>query len=67
MAQPNKLSLFQVFSYALPGLAVAWLIPPIPAILGDFYLRYTEATAAGIGTAMILSKIIDGITDLPTG
>jgi Na+/melibiose symporter-like transporter len=37
------------------------------AILADFYLRYTAATAAGVGTAMILSKIIDALTDPPVG
>ncbi|NIB42482.1 MFS transporter [Pseudomaricurvus alkylphenolicus] len=57
----------QKLAYAIPGLALAWLIPPMYAILGDFYLRYTEATAAGIGTAMMMSKIVDAITDPPVG
>lgn len=57
----------QILAFAAPSIAVAWLIPPLYAILADFYLRYTEATAAGIGTAMLLSKIIDAITDPPVG
>jgi len=53
--------------FALPSVAVAWLVPPMYAILSDFYLRYTAVTAAGMGTAMLLSKIVDAITDPPVG
>lgn len=63
----TPLSKSQMIAFAAPGLAVAWLIPPMYAILGDFYLRYTAATAAGVGTAMIVSKIVDAITDPPVG
>ena len=66
MSEP-RLGKRETFAFALPGLSIAWLIPPMYAILGDFYLRYTAATAAGIGTAMVLSKIIDAITDPPVG
>ena len=62
-----RLNPLQTFSFAFPGLAIAWLIPPMYAILGDFYLRYTAATAAGIGSAMVFSKIVDAITDPPVG
>jgi len=62
-----SLSRRQVYAYAAPSLAFAWLIPPMYAIMADFYLRYTTATAAGIGTAMMFSKIIDAITDPPVG
>jgi GPH family glycoside/pentoside/hexuronide:cation symporter len=57
----------QTLAFAFPGLTVAWLVPPMYAIMGDFYLRYTMATAAGIGTAMILSKLVDAVTDPPVG
>ncbi|WOE75503.1 MFS transporter [Alterisphingorhabdus coralli] len=63
----EKVPLLQALAYALPGLPIAWLIPPIYAILGDFYLRHTAATAAGIGTAMVVSKIVDAVTDPPVG
>ena len=63
----RQVSFFQALAFAGPGVAVAWLIPPMYAILADFYLRYTSATAAGVGTAMIASKIIDAITDPPVG
>jgi Na+/melibiose symporter-like transporter len=62
-----RLSRLQALAYAQPGIAIAWLVPPMYAILGDFYLRYTAATAAGVGTAMVLSKIVDAITDPPVG
>jgi len=65
----KKLSLTksQLYAYAAPSIAFAWLIPPMYAIMGDFYIRYTAATAAGIGSAMMFSKIIDAITDPPVG
>jgi len=63
----SSLTTRQVMSFAAPSIAVAWLIPPMYAILSDFYLRYTAVTAAGIGTAMLLSKIVDAITDPPVG
>ncbi|MBV1900269.1 MAG: MFS transporter [Kordiimonadaceae bacterium] len=63
----SKISAKQIWAFALPSVAVAWLIPPMYAILADFYLRYTEATAAGIGTAMLGSKILDAVTDPPVG
>lgn len=66
-ASEQKVPFLQALFYALPGLPIAWLIPPMYAILGDFYLRHTAATAAGIGTAMIVSKIVDAITDPPVG
>lgn len=62
-----RISLGRSLAFAAPALPIAWLIPPVYAILGDFYLRHTAATAAGIGTAMILSKLIDAVTDLPVG
>ena len=64
---PRKLPFWQSLAFAAPGLPMAWLIPPMYAILGDFYLRHTAATAAGVGTAMIVSKIIDAVTDPPVG
>ncbi len=63
----KRLSNWQLLVFALPGLPIAWLVPPIYAILGDFYLRYTAATAAGIGSAMIFSKMVDAVTDPPVG
>ena len=62
-----KLGRWQLLMFALPGLPIAWLIPPMYAILGDFYLRYSAATAAGIGSAMLFSKVVDAITDPPVG
>lgn len=65
----NTMSLnkWQTLAFACPGLSVAWLIPPMYAILADYYLRYTAATAAGVGTAMIVSKLVDAVTDPPVG
>lgn len=57
----------KALAFAAPALPIAWLIPPVYAILGDFYLRHTAATAAGVGTAMIISKLVDAATDLPVG
>jgi Na+/melibiose symporter-like transporter len=57
----------QILAFSAPSVAVAWLIPPLYAIMADFYLRYSAATAAGIGTAMLASKIVDAITDPPVG
>ena len=57
----------QILAFSAPSIAVAWLIPPLYAIMADFYLRYSAATAAGIGTAMLVSKIVDAVTDPPVG
>ncbi|GIK50255.1 MAG: MFS transporter [Hyphomonadaceae bacterium] len=57
----------QLFAYALPGLPLALLISPFPALLMAFYAQYTEATTAGIATVVLFARIFNGVIDPPIG
>ena len=63
----DRLPTRTLLSYAAPGIPMALFIPPFPAILAAFYAQHTAATAAGIGTAMLVSRVFDAFTDPPMG
>lgn len=65
MARPVPLR--QLLFYASPGIPLALFIPPMPAILAAFYAQHTAATTAGIGTAMLVARVADALTDPPMG
>lgn len=67
MAAPGTLSKGNLAAYAAPGWALALMIPPFPAILATFYATETAATAAGISLVMLLSRLLDAVTDPPMG
>ncbi|WP_158288917.1 MFS transporter [Rubrivivax albus] len=50
-------------AYAAPGLAMALMTLPFPALLTTFYAKYTEATTAGIATVMLFCRIFNGVID----
>jgi Na+/melibiose symporter-like transporter len=59
----QKLSLKLLAAYAMPGLGMALLISPFPALLTAFYAKHTEATTAGIATVMLFARIFNGVID----
>jgi Na+/melibiose symporter-like transporter len=62
-----KVPLRHLAAYALPGLPLSLLISPFPALLMAFYAKHTEATTAGIATAMLFARILNGVIDPPIG
>lgn len=54
-------------AYAAPGLPLALLISPFPALLMAFYAKHTEATTAGIATIVLFARIFNGVIDPPIG
>ena len=44
-------------AYAMPGLGMALLTSPFPALLTAFYAKYTMATTVGIATVMLFARI----------
>lgn len=54
-------------AYALPGIPLSLLISPFPALLMAFYAKHTEATTAGIATAILIARILNGVIDPPIG
>ena len=50
-------------AYAMPGLGMALLTSPFPALLTAFYAKYTMATTVGIATVMLFARIFHGVID----
>jgi Na+/melibiose symporter-like transporter len=59
----QKLSPKVLAAYAAPGLGMALLISPFPALLTAFYATHTAATTAGIATVMLFARIFNGVID----
>jgi Na+/melibiose symporter-like transporter len=57
----REMSLRQLVLYSAPGLALALLIPPFPAMMAAFYAKYTAATTAGIATALLVARLLDAV------
>lgn len=57
----RSLPLRQLVMYSAPGLALALLVPPFPAMMAAFYARYTAATTAGIATTLLVARLIDAM------
>jgi Na+/melibiose symporter-like transporter len=55
----NTLPLRQLLLYSAPGLALALLLPPFPAMMAAFYAKYTAATTAGIATTLLVARLLD--------
>ncbi|MCB1841377.1 MAG: MFS transporter, partial [Halioglobus sp.] len=53
----------QVFLYALPGIAIAFINLPAAMILPTFYVEHTAATLTGIGVVNLLRWWFDAATD----
>jgi Na+/melibiose symporter-like transporter len=47
--------------YSAPGLALALLLPPFPAMMAAFYAKYTAATTAGIATTLLFARLLDAM------
>lgn len=62
-----RLPVRTLITYATPGFGASLLIPPFPALLAAFYALHTDATAAGIATVLLVSRLFDGITDPAMG
>jgi|TARA_R100000005_G_scaffold5300_1_gene2608 Na+/melibiose symporter-like transporter len=59
----QKSSNGQVFLYALPGIAIAFINLPAAIILPTFYVEHTAATLTGIGVVNLLRWWFDAATD----
>ena len=59
----DKVSAKVLAAYAMPGLGMALLISPFPALITAFYAKHTEATTAGIATVMLFARIFNGAID----
>jgi Na+/melibiose symporter-like transporter len=57
----HALPLRHLLLYSAPGLALALLIPPFPALMAAFYAKYTAATTAGIATALLVARLLDAV------
>ncbi|MBN8845829.1 MAG: MFS transporter [Sphingomonadales bacterium] len=63
----QKVPAIHLAAYAAPGIPLALLISPFPALLMAFYAKHTEATTAGIATAILIARILNGLIDPPIG
>lgn len=53
----------QIFIYALPGIAIAFINLPSAIVLPTFYVEHTAATLTGIGVVNLLRWWFDAATD----
>ncbi len=57
----DTVSFRQLALYSAPGLALALLLPPFPAMMAAFYAKYTAATTAGIATTLLVARLLDAL------
>ena len=57
----------QVFIYALPAMAIAFINLPAAIVLPTFYVEHTAATLTGIGVVNLLRWWFDAATDPVVG
>lgn len=57
----TSLPMRQMLLYSSPGLALALLIAPFPAMMAAFYARYTAATTVGIATTLLVARLLDAL------
>lgn len=67
MSAPAKLSRRLLLAYSAPGLILALLIPPFPALLAAFYAKYTAATVTGIAFTLLVARLVDAVVDPSIG
>ncbi len=63
----GRITNWQLWAYAMPGLAISLLISPFPAIISAFYARYTAATTAGIALVLLATRFTDILIDPSIG
>ena len=63
----NPTTVFQNFAYALPKFPTYILLTGPGAVMPGIYAKYFGLTLAAIGTAKLLSRVFDGITDAVIG
>jgi GPH family glycoside/pentoside/hexuronide:cation symporter len=57
----------QVFVYAIPAMAIAFINLPAAIVLPTFYVEHTAATLTGIGVVNLLRWWFDAATDPVVG
>lgn len=63
----TKLSRRLLFAYSAPGLILALLVPPFPALFAAFYAKYTAATVTGIAFTLLVARLVDAVVDPSIG
>lgn len=56
-----------LWAFSLPSLAVGMMAAPLSSMLPAFYAKHTSLTLAQIGTALLLTRIVDAFTDPAIG
>ena len=64
-ASKTKISFWERFSYGCGDLGCNIIYSAMSAFLLFYYTDYVHVSAATIGTIMLLSRVFDGVTDLP--
>jgi len=60
---PGRLPKLALAAFAAPGLGLSLLIAPFPALIAAFYAQHTAATAAGIATVLLVTRLLDAAVD----
>ena len=63
----NQATILQNFAYALPKFPCYILITGPLGVMPGIYVKYFGLSLAAIGTAKLLSRVFDGITDVVIG
>ncbi|MBW2367949.1 MAG: MFS transporter [Deltaproteobacteria bacterium] len=63
----DSLKFSDMFAYSGIALALAIMADPIPTIINQFYVKYTEVTLAAVGAVLFFSRFIDAATDPAIG
>ena len=63
----EKLPTRHVFAYSSGAIATGIFADPLPMIVIAFYAIHTSVSMAALGTVLLLSRVLDAVTDPMTG
>jgi len=63
MQNVKKLTVGEIIIFSLPTIPTVMILAPLGGVLPAFYAANTAATMATIGLVLVLSRIVDAVTD----
>src|SRR3954470_4590096 len=63
----SRLTAMQLLAYALPVLPLSMMLGPVSSVMPVFYAKHTAISLSAVGTALMLTRIVDAFADQLTG
>jgi len=63
----NQHSIFTLISFSLPFFWISMLMMPLLSVLPGYYAKHSTISMAAIGTALLIGRLFDALTDPTIG